>query len=89
MKELLKTGYYIVKFGKESADGTVVEISYQEMPQDLLTHIPDAIHRHEKILFLGNRPWGSLCSHLVKLGFKQSATFNQQLDQNHKNDTQN
>lgn len=89
MKELLKTGYYHVKFGRESSDGTVVEIPYKEISEDLLTHIPDAIHRSEKILFLGNQPWGVLCRHLTKLGFKQSATFNQQLDQNHKNDTQN
>lgn len=89
MKELLKTGYYHVKFGRESSDGTVVEIPYKEISEDLLTHIPDAIHRSEKILFLGNQPWGVLCRHLIKLGFKQSATFNQQLDQNHKNDTQN
>jgi hypothetical protein len=89
MKELLKTGYYHVKFGKESSDGTVVEIPYNEMPQDLLTHIPDAIHRSEKILFSGNQSWGVLCRHFTKLGFKQSATFNQQQDQNHKNDTQN
>lgn len=84
MKELLKTGYYHVKFGRESSDGTVVEIPYKEISEDLLTHIPDAIHRSEKILFLGNQPWGVLCRHLTKLGFKQSATFNQQLDQNHK-----
>lgn len=89
LKDLLKTGYYIVKFGKEDATGTVVEIPYKELSQDILDNIPNATHRHENILLLGNEPWGVICRKFTKLGYKQSATFNQQLDQNHKNDTQN